>query len=102
MPLILKSLDAVTATGAGDVLSFDKPRSPLALQVAVTGAPSSAVVSLQASLDGVTWSDVTGIQGAGATNLGGSDFLALFLRANLVELTGGTSPTVTAFIAAGD
>jgi len=102
MTLVEKSLDAVSVTGPGSVLSFDKPRSPLSMQVSVTGAPSSAVVALQTSLDGTTWFDASGVSGGTPTNMCLTGMLALHARANLVELTGGSSPTVTAIIAAGD
>jgi hypothetical protein len=94
-----KSLDAVTATGAGTVLDLHEVKTNHTLQVIVTGGPASLNVDLEGSLDGaafVALASVSAVGGGLATTSGGP---IRYLRAKLTALSGGSSPTVTAWIA---
>lgn len=101
------SLNAVTATGAGAQSRFGRARGLHTMQVTVTGAPVEALVNMEGSMDkGVTWGkmgtfslvngNVSGDMVTAATNL------QELVRANLVTLTGGAAPTVTATIISDD
>ena len=62
----------------------------------VTGAPAAANVRLYGSLDGTNWFDLTGAQVATSSIL----FHVVnrpvaYVKANLADLSGGTSPTFT-------
>ncbi len=96
-----QSLNAATSTGAGTV--FKAPTAVLwALQSIVTGSPASATVALELSMDGVNF--VTGgaaQQSDFATFSGASPSFAQYARANCTALSGGTSPTVTAYVSSG-
>lgn len=100
---LLKSLDAVASTGPGSELNFDSPRyfGVVSLQVFFTGSPSDVEVNLEGTLDGVTWNSMGNWHSPENPGLIASIGVSpvLGLRANLVSLTGGTSPTVTALIA---
>ena len=93
------SLAAATATGPGVVTDLGVVRTAHALDTTITGSPSAVTVNLEGSLDGTAWvvlatstataGDVQTVSGKGVR----------YVRANLVALTGGTAPTVTALIA---
>lgn len=101
------SLNAATAAGPGTEVVFapygdgELPYG-FTWQVVITGSPTTATVVLEASLDGVNWATVDTNTGAAkpieVRSL--ASFKALMLRANLTALTGGTSPTVSAYITA--
>lgn len=99
----VKSLDAVTATGEGTAASFGgHVRSTHAIQVSATGSPTGLVVKLQGSLNGTNWFtlatwDIT-------APLASGDMLFVTgkpvnqVRADCTTLSGGTSPTVSAWV----
>jgi len=104
MALTGTSLDAATAIGAGSSIEFDLPRTNIAMIVVATGSPSSWQVALQGTIDGITWANL-----AAPVMLSGNDFAlvhgigpVMAVRANLQALEGGSSPTVTATIAAAE
>lgn len=108
MPLIGTSLNAAASTGPGAAISFDEPKSKFAMQVTYTGSPSNVEVDFEGTLDGVSWTRLFVMQNQNGP-IGGNNpigtgnvlpVLAISVRANLVSLTGGTSPTVTATVAA--
>lgn len=99
MSLIFQSLNAVTVTGAGAVVAYDKPRR-VTMQVIVTGSPSGLEVDLEQSLDGTNFISIGNTSSPNNMTLASS--FAPYARANLVSLSGGTSPTVTAWLAAED
>ena len=102
MALSGKSLDAATTTGPGSVISFDEPKSSISLQVTTTGNPTYTVV-VEVSLDGFHFFSGGGRTSDGITPMGlGAPTPVVAARANLTSLSGGTSPTVTAFVAASD
>ncbi len=100
MALSLVSLDAVTTTGPGAAIAFHEPKSNLSMQVIMTGEPSSYVVYLEASLDGVNFVKLTAVSPTNSQLINFASCPALYLRANLAVLSGGTSPTCTAIVAA--
>lgn len=94
------SLNAATATGPGTVVDLGVVRSSHTMQTTVTGAPASVSVNLEGSLAAAgPWAvlaNSTSTTGDVQTATGKA---VRYVRANLVTLTGGTSPTVTALIA---
>ena len=97
--LPFKSLDAATTPGPGAVRDLEGVLSNHTIQAVVTGNPTSFTVRLQASLDGVTWNNIGAA--SQSTRLGPTDFpyAVRYVRAYLESLSGGTSPTVTTYIA---
>lgn len=95
------SLSAATAVGAGSALVFNAPRSTLSMQVSFTGTPTSVTVQLLGSIDLTNYYALTtfsdGASGDIVWTIGAIPVLAV--KANLVLLSGGTAPTVTAVIA---
>jgi hypothetical protein len=92
------SLVAATATGAGATFDTGTIVATGVIQTIVTGSPSAVSCTLQASLNGSTWVTV-----ATSTSTTGDfqyavDKPARYFRANLGTLTGGTAPTVTAWV----
>ncbi len=101
-----KSLNAATVTGPGD--DFALPHfiigaqlEKLTWEIVITGAPTAIQVDLQGSLDGVNWYQIDTYNTVANTLRFVVDKRVRFVRANLITLTGGTSPTVTANIFAG-
>ncbi len=97
------SLNAVTAIGAGQVAAYlpkDAGYFSYAWQTAITGAPTAININLEGSLDGTTWAvmDTSTVVGGEMRFLNTKN--AIFIRANLTTLTGGTAPTVTVTLAA--
>lgn len=98
------SLNAATANGSGSVIDLGTCCRSFALQVVLTGGPSGGTVTLVGSLDG------TNFDAALATFTIGTDASGVikyvvdkplrYVKAVLAGLTGGTSPTVTANVAA--
>lgn len=94
------SLNAVTATGAGTVVDLGVVRSVHTMQTTVTGAPSAVTVNLEGSLSaGGPWAVLVASTSTAGDVQTVSGKAVRYVRANLVTLTGGTSPTVTALIA---
>lgn len=96
------SLSAVTTTGAGNAVNFSQPRRNISMQVVYTSNPSPVKVTLEGTIDGVDWFTLATFDtGAASVNkdiVQSNNFSVLSARANLVTLTGGTNPTVTASI----
>lgn len=96
-------LDAVTATGVGGRASRQSVITDSTYTVTVTGAPSSVIVDIEGSADGISFSQFAQHTVSGATDIfhiAGKP--ANFLRGNLTTLTGGTTPTVTVEVLFGD
>lgn len=100
MALVAKSLDMVSATGPGVPLTFDVPKTQFAMQAIISGSPSDAEISLEYSIDGVTFYPLTNASFTDGQIVSVSDHVAVAVRANLTLLSGGTSPAVTVWIAA--
>lgn len=104
------SLIAASATGPGQTITFDVPKSLSGMQVTVTGSPSDARVDLEGTIDGVnfvrlaSWELVSngdgGIVWGTPTFASSAGAVVTALRANLTSITGGSNPTVTAVLAA--
>lgn len=96
-----QSLNAVTATGAGTAIAPTNPSGHATMIVTTTGSPV-VTVDLEGSVDGTNWVYVNGLIGSAAPLSyvdSGNSFVFTQFRANLKSLVGGTSPTVTAYIA---
>jgi len=100
------SLNAVTTTGIGGVMIMSAPHNNVSMQVVSTGSPTAVKANLEGSIDGINFTPLAVFDtGAGATNLAiasSTSTMVLYARANLLTLTGGTTPTVTARILAGN
>ena len=101
------SLNAVTATGAGDEVGFvARPGygvpTDFTWTVEDTGSPTSKAVDLEGCIGdpdvAANWFVVDTTTGNGMRHV--VNKMVRFLRANLTSLVGGTSPTVTAIIMA--
>ncbi len=95
------SLNAATATGPGDVAAVSGvnplggvPRK-IAWEKRVTGGPTAVTVNIEGSLDNSNWYTLDTDNTTANTFKEITQRGAKFIRANLVTLTGGTSPTVT-------
>jgi hypothetical protein len=98
------SLNAVTAAGNGDVAAISGvnpmggvPRK-IAWEVRVTGSPTAMQVDLEGSLDNTNWYQIDTYNTVANALREVTQRGAKFIRARLVTLTGGSSPTVTARI----
>jgi hypothetical protein len=98
-----KALDAITADGSGVATYLGYSAKNWALQVKHTGTPTGGTVVLSTSLNGVdfvtlaTWTIGTDVNG---TIIYAVDKPATFYKVTLANLLGGTSPTVSAWVAA--
>jgi len=100
--MAVKLLDAVTATGAGTTWPVRmKPRNHT-VQVTITGVPTAVTIDLEGSLDDTTWVSLAShIMSAGELTATAAMFHVVdkpvrYVRLNLILLTAGTAPTVTA------
>ncbi|MCK4870762.1 MAG: hypothetical protein KAS93_06605 [Gammaproteobacteria bacterium] len=91
-------LKAATSTGTGDsVTSVHPEQEDKSFQVVVTGGPTQVTVDIEGSINGgVSYDqllrhDVTA--DGNLFHMNGKPVTSI--RANLITLTGGTSPTVT-------
>jgi hypothetical protein len=94
-----RSLDAATSPGAGGLRDYEEIVTSVWAVLTVSGAPTAATVSIEGSWDGDLWFT------EGSWNWSSTDAASRrvstgcngrYLRANLVALTGGTTPAVTA------
>lgn len=101
--LPFKSLDEATAPFTfGALRDLETVVDKVTMAVTVTGLPSSASVSLLGSLDGEDWAVLGGSSVTNGTTLVTfTDHYVRYVRAHVAALSGGTDPTVTAWIAAG-
>jgi hypothetical protein len=99
------SLAAATATGVGNDAAFSRPRDRISMQVSFTGGSPTVKVQLEGTINGTNWFILatfdTGASGANGDIVTSSTHVVLKARANLVTLSGGSSPTVTAVIVGG-
>lgn len=98
------SLNAVNANGPGSAIDFDEVCSTVTVIASCAGSPTAGNVHLDGSHDGVNWftlGGTTSFDGAGTSmSFTSSGPLVRYARAVLFNLTGGSSPSVTATIAA--
>lgn len=98
------SLNAATSTGAGDEFGI-VPFGALPLlrtfawDVIVTGGPATLRVDIEGSLDGTNWFQLDTYTSTASTLRFVVDKPVKYVRANLVTLTGGSSPSTTTRIA---
>lgn len=97
----LVSLDAAVGVIAGSQIDFSRPRRNISMQVSFTSNPT-VKVNLEGTIDGINWF-ILSVFDTGAGGLNGGIIYADFVyvisaRANLITLSGGTSPTVTATV----
>ena len=91
------------AVGVGKVIDCQDVFANAFMQIAETGSPSTSSVNLECSLDGTNWTVLgtsTSTSSTSALVYGTSGVPFRLLRANVTATTGGTSPTVTAFVGA--
>lgn len=94
------SLSAATATGPGASTLLTNPAEHNTMQVTTTGSPSLVIVDLEGSQDGTNWFRLARYDSRFTGPLVTSDlYVVTNVRANLLQLSGGTTPTVTASIA---
>jgi hypothetical protein len=99
------SLTQATTLGPGESRQLVKPTAHHTIAVFLTGEPASCVVTIEGSHDGYHWWTMGNVQCAlvgGVRTLLPTADLALWVRANLIELGNGDSPTVTVTIASAD
>jgi hypothetical protein len=96
------ALSAVAAATEGTAIGDGTVYRTFGLQVTATGSPTGLVCRLEGSIDGTnyftlaTW-DITAPLTSGAIVFA-VDKPVTKVRANLTTLSGGTAPTVTAYI----
>ena len=100
--MAFKLLNGVTATGESESITFTKLVKDHSIQVAITGAPTVVTVNLEGSLNDTDFFQIaTHTLSAGELTAEGALFhvenkVIRNVRLNLITLTGGTAPTVTA------
>jgi len=100
LPLPFTILNAVTATGLGASKDLEGVGSTFDILLFTTGSPTTVTVSLEGSHDGTNWYAITNpVATLSVPHVSITGFLFRFVRANLITLTGGSSPTVTATVA---
>lgn len=97
------SLSAATAPVVGSVGHVGHPLKTHTMQVEWTSNPSVVIVYLWGSMDGTNYSKLATFDRTGAALISGDivsvdNALCTHLKAELVTLTGGTAPAVTAQI----
>lgn len=105
---VFKSLDAASSTGPGAALDTRKITKLAVYQLDFAGTATSLSLKIEVSLNGESWHSLGGLSGLPGdfpttymTSIaGGLPFR--FVRANLVALPGGGSPSVTVLIAEAD
>lgn len=94
-------LGAAAATGAGSTYPCPGCRN-FGIQVVLNGGPSTAIVLLEGSIDGANFFTIATWDKAAPLTSGVAvyavDKPVNYVRANLTTLTGGTTPTVNAYL----
>lgn len=95
----VKNLNAVAVTGAGSAIDLGVVHRTISMQTVVTGAPTVSI-TLKGSLDGTNYVTLaTSTSGTGDLQVS-VDKPVRFVKVSLDTLTGGTAPTVTAWVGA--
>jgi len=99
---VFTSCNAVTVTGACTSAQVSNIASRITYSVVVTGAPTAVTLVVEGSIDNTSWftldtSTTTTSEMRHIANKG-----VHYLRGNLTTLTGGTAPTVTVKLSAGE
>jgi hypothetical protein len=91
------TFSALSATGAGATFDINGIQPRHGVSYTVTGAPATCTIDLEASLDGVFWVKIiTGTVCTSSIYASVVDKPFRYIRPNLITLTGGTTPAVTA------
>ncbi len=98
-------LSAVTSTGAGSAFAtppqWRTHADGITWETTITGSPSTVSVKLQGSLDNSVWHDLDSqVSTSGQLHHSGRP-VPIFVRANVVTLSGGSTPTVTVDVQQG-
>lgn len=97
----LTSLNAVLVTGAGAQIDFSRPRRNISMQVVFTSNPTIKI-ALEGTIDGTNWFTLATFDtttGNINKDIIAADFVyVISARANLITLSGGTSPNVSATV----
>lgn len=93
------SLDAAGATGAGEVKDLETSLHHHTFVVTKTGNPSAFRVRCEVSQDGENWFTPAILDETGPPWWANVEGSWRYVRANLTDLQGGTSPTVTVTVA---
>lgn len=99
------SLEGTSELGPGTERQLLIATAHHTMAVTLTGEPTNCEVALEGSHDGYAWFPLGTLQCAltgGIKTTQPTAHLFTHVRANLLTLTGGTSPTVTASIASAD
>jgi hypothetical protein len=89
----------LTATGTSAVCELEQICKVFTMQTVATGG-ATVSITLQGSLDGTNWTTLATSTSATGDQQYAVDKPQKYLRVNLGTLTGGTAPTVTAYVAA--
>lgn len=92
-----KSLDAVVVTGPGETRDLEHTYRAHGLVAVTTGAPTAFQVDFEVSFDGTNWFSLGSFTQASTHPVWFPDAPTRYTRANLVSLSGGTDPTVSAW-----
>lgn len=94
------SLSAASATGPGEVIDLGGSMSLHTMVRTAAGGPTDMNVDMEGSHDGASWFTLASLTNStAAPQAVTSERVVRYVRANLLSLTGGASPTVTATIA---
>lgn len=92
-----RAFTAQTAVGATTGVAMKGIPIQHTIELIVTGAPATCTYSLQGSRDGTTWFTISAsaITCTSTTVAFEANKPTVYVRGNLLTLTGGTAPTVT-------
>lgn len=89
-------LNAITGTGASDTFALPSRLVALAWQTSFDVAPAAVSITIQVSLDGLSWTTIdTSTAVGGETRTIASSTAARFVRANVGTNTGNRAVTLT-------
>jgi len=89
-------LSAADSTGAGDIKQLPHLVGNHVVQVTSTGSPTTVTLALEGSIDGSTWFVLDSSTYTASNNMNFAiDMPVTYVRLNLTNLSGGSSPTVT-------
>jgi len=99
---IFTSCSAVTSTGACTSGQVSNIASRITYTIVVTGAPSAVTMNLEGSIDNTSWFTLDTMTSTTSDMRHIANKGVHYVRGNLATLTGGTTPTVTVKISAGE
>jgi hypothetical protein len=101
----IKLLNAATTIGDGPVFNLEFPQLAAAVQAEIAGAPTQAVITLMALLDGATWDTLCVLDTSQGYVSGEISSITLpvpvrQIKGNVAALVGGTNPSVFLYFTA--